>query len=71
MENRILNILNPKLPATFPLVLLRNKCAKENGRKVQESEIKKYYESKSNMPYFETSVKDNTNVEAAFEKFLN
>ena len=60
--------VNPRDPETFPFVLLGNKCDKEMEIKVQESEIKKYCENQSNMPYFETSAKDNTNVEAAFEK---
>ena len=33
-----------------------------------ETKIKQYCETKSNMPYYETSAKDNTNVEAAFEQ---
>ena len=35
---------------------------------MQAPKIKQYCETKSNMPYFETSAKDNTNVEAAFEE---
>ena len=70
-RKEFLDMLNPKDPETFPFVLLGNKCDNEIERKVQESEIKKYCESKSNISYFETSAKDNTNVEAAFEKFLN
>ena len=61
-------ILNPKDPDTFPFVLLGNKCDKVAERKVQAPKIKQYCETKSNMPYFETSAKDNTNVEAAFEE---
>ena len=63
-----LNKLNPKEPDTFPFVLLCNKCDKVTDRKVQVSKIKQYCESKSNMPYFETSAKDGTNVENAFEE---
>ena len=63
-----LSSLGPKDPDTFPFVLLGNKCDKVAERKVQASKIKQYCETKSNMPYFETSAKDNTNVEAAFEE---
>ena len=63
------NQLNPKYPPdTFPFVLLGNKCDKVSERKVQTPKIKQYCETKSNMPYFETSAKDNTNVEATFEE---
>jgi len=67
-RTEFLNQLNPKDPDTFPFVLLGNKCDKVAERKVQAPKIKQYCETKSNMPYFETSAKDNTNVEAAFEE---
>ena len=67
-RKEFLDMLNPSEPETFPFVLLGNKSDLEIKRKVQESEINKYCESKLNMPYFETSAKDNINVEAAFEK---
>ena len=66
-RQEFLNQLNPKDPENFPFVLLGNKCDKENERKVQDSKIKQYCETKSHMPYFETSAKDNTNVDNAFE----
>ena len=59
--------LNPKNPETYPFVLLGNKCDKINERKTAESKIKQYYSIK-NMPYFETSAKNATNVEKAFEE---
>ena len=67
-RTEFLNQLNPNDPDTFPFVLLGNKCDKVDERKVQLPKIKQYCETKSNMPYFETSAKDNTNVEAAFEE---
>jgi len=60
------NSLNPKNPDSFPFVLIGNKFDKE--RKVDPKKIEEYCETKSNMVYFETSSKNNTNVEAAFEE---
>ena len=56
-RNELLNKLNPIAPDTFPFVLLGNKCDKVSERNVQESKIKQYCETKSNMPYFETSAR--------------
>ena len=62
-----LNQLNPKEPESFPFVLLGNKCDKVEERKVQDTKIKQYCQLK-NMPFFETSAKENTNVEEAFKE---
>ena len=70
-RNEFLNKLNPIEPDTFPFVLLGNKCDKIAERKVQASKIKQYCETKSNMPYFEISAKNKTNIEAAFEEVTN
>ena len=67
-RTEFLNQLNPKDPESFPFVLLGNKCDKASERKVKAPKIKQYCQIKSNMPYFETSAKDNINVEAAFEE---
>ena len=61
-RTEFLNQLNPKDPDSFPFVLLGNKCDKQAERKVAAPKIKQYCETKQNMPYFETSAKDNTNV---------
>ena len=37
------------------------------GRQVTEKRAQAWSNSKNNMPYFECSAKENTNVEAAFE----
>ena len=63
-----LSQLNPKDPDNFPFVLLGNKCDKEGERKIPETKIKQYCSSKGNMPYQETSAKDNLNVDHAFEE---
>ena len=69
-RTEFLNQLNPKDPDTFHFVLLGNKCDKAAERKIQAPKIKQYCETKANMPKLETSGKDNTNVEAAFEEIL-
>lgn len=70
-RTEFLNSLNPKDPDTFPFVLIGNKCNKISERKVQQKSIEQYCKSKLNMPYFETSAKDNINVEAVLKKQLN
>ena len=66
-RSEFLTQLNPKDPDNFPFILLGNKCDKEGERKVPESKIKQFCASKGNIPYFETSAKDNVNVDIAFE----
>ena len=65
-RQEFLTQLNPKDPENFPFVLLGNKSDKEDERKVPDTKIKQYCETKNNMPYFETSAKDNLNVDKAF-----
>ena len=67
-RQEFLTQLAPKDPDNFPFVLLGNKCDKEGERKVAETKIRQYCEVKNHMPYFETSAKDNTNLEKAFEE---
>jgi len=62
---------NIKDPDAFPFVLIGNKCDKVAERKVEEFEVKQYCKTKSNMSYFETSCKDNINVDTAFEEVAN
>ena len=52
----------------FPFILIGNKCDLENEIKVNKEDITYYCENNNKMPYFETSAKDNINVEAAFNK---
>ena len=66
-RKEFLNQLSPKDPDNYPFVLLGNKCDKTEERKVQEIKIKQYCEIKK-LPYFETSAKNNQNVENAFEE---
>lgn len=67
-RTEFLTQLNPQDPENFPFVLLGNKCDKEGERKVSEAKVKQYCAQKGNIPYFETSAKDNLNVDKAFEE---
>lgn len=59
---------SPSDPDNFPFILLGNKIDVDggSGRVVSEKKAKAWCMSKGNIPYFETSAKDGTNVEAAF-----
>jgi len=57
---------NPKNPEEFPFVLLGNKVDKENDRKVPTTKAQQWCKNHGNIQYFETSAKDNINVESAF-----
>lgn len=67
-KEEFLTNLNPKEPESFPFVLLGNKCDRESERKVDDKKIKGYVAQKQNMVYFETSAKDNLNVNKAFDE---
>ena len=60
---------SPSDPDNFPFVLLGNKVDVDGGnsRVVSEKKAKAWCASKGNNPYFETSAKDGTNVEDAFQ----
>ncbi|OWM82274.1 hypothetical protein CDL15_Pgr001848 [Punica granatum] len=53
---------------TFPFILLGNKVDVDGGhsRVVSEKRAREWCASKRNLPYFETSAKENINVEEAF-----
>ncbi|XP_057525092.1 ras-related protein RABG3c [Amaranthus tricolor] len=59
---------SPHDPENFPFVVLGNKTDVDGGnsRVVSAKKAKAWCASKGNIPYFETSAKDGTNVEAAF-----
>ena len=67
-RSEFLTQLNPKDPENFPFVVLGNKCDKEGEIKVFEQKVKQYCAQKNNMSYYETSAKDNVNVEKSFEE---
>ncbi|KZV25684.1 ras-related protein Rab7 [Dorcoceras hygrometricum] len=55
-------------PETFPFVLIGNKVDIDGGnsRVVSEKTAREWCISKGNIPYFETSAKEDYNVDAAF-----
>ncbi len=53
-------------PSEFPFVVLGNKCDMEGSRQVTQAEAEEWCQ-KNEIPYFETSAKENKNVEQAFE----
>jgi Ras-related protein Rab-7A len=62
---------SPKDAENFPFILLGNKldAAEEaSSRQVSLRKAVHWCESKGSMPYLETSAKDSTNVEDAFQK---
>ena len=60
---------SPSDPDNFPFVVLGNKIDVDNGasRVVSEKKAKSWCTSKGAIPYFETSAKEDYNVEAAFQ----
>nr|GLL48031.1 ras-related protein Rab7 [Ipomoea trifida] len=59
---------NPSDPKTFPFILLGNKIDIDGGnsRVVSEKKAQEWCTSKGNIPYYETSAKEDLNVDAAF-----
>ncbi|XP_023512042.1 ras-related protein Rab7-like [Cucurbita pepo subsp. pepo] len=58
----------PADPKAFPFLLLGNKIDVDNGnsRAVSEKRARQWCNSRGNMPYFETSAKEDYNVNEAF-----
>ncbi|CAL9128182.1 hypothetical protein C4D60_Mb07t03600 [Musa balbisiana] len=67
-HDEFLNQASPSDPTTFPFILLGNKIDVDGGnsRVVSEKKAKEWCASRGNMPYFETSAKEDYNVDAAF-----
>ncbi|KAA0198357.1 Rab protein 7 [Fasciolopsis buskii] len=57
---------SPRDPENFPFVVIGNKCDLPN-RAIAERRAKQWCQSKGNLPYFECSAKEATNVEQAFQ----
>ena len=58
---------SPKDPENFPFVVLGNKLDKASERKVSDIKAQQWCRAHGNILYFETSAKDATNVEQAFQ----
>jgi Ras-related protein Rab-7A len=59
---------NPSDPDSFPFVVIGNKIdVEETRRAVSSKRAQAFCASKGNLPYFETSAKEATGVEQAFE----
>ena len=60
----------PKDPSSLPFVVLGNKCDVDEGmKKVSQQEAKSYCQE-NNLLFFETSAKDNQNIEEAFKEMV-
>eukprot|EP00386_Alphamonas_edax_P002241 GDKI01006728.1.p1 GENE.GDKI01006728.1~~GDKI01006728.1.p1 ORF type:complete len:213 (+),score=73.72 GDKI01006728.1:75-713(+) len=60
---------SPRDAENFPFVVLGNKLdAAEKNRKVTTQRAQQWCTSKNKIPYFETSAKSSTNVDAAFQE---
>uniref|UniRef100_A0A0E0C700 Ras-related protein Rab7 n=1 Tax=Oryza meridionalis TaxID=40149 RepID=A0A0E0C700_9ORYZ len=64
----VLGDSGPSDPKTFPFILLGNKIDVDGGksRVVSEKKAMEWCSSKGNIPYFETSAKEDRNVDSAF-----
>ncbi|KAL6527230.1 hypothetical protein OROGR_016320 [Orobanche gracilis] len=65
---QVVDEANPPDAKTFPFILLGNKIDIDGGnsRVVSEKKAKEWCASKGNIPYFETSAKEDYNVDPAF-----
>jgi GTPase SAR1 family protein len=62
----------PDDPSSFPFVLLGNKCDEPSDKRmVSERDARAWCEAQSNMPYLETSAKNDTNVAQAFSLIVS
>ncbi|KAF0924295.1 hypothetical protein E2562_009995 [Oryza meyeriana var. granulata] len=67
-HDEFLTQASPSDPKHFPFILLGNKIDIDAGsrRAISEKKAKEWCVSKGNIPYFETSAKDDYNVDSAF-----
>lgn len=57
----------PKNPDGFPFVVLGNKADREEERKVSKARAENWCKQQGGLQHFETSAKEQINVERAFE----
>ncbi|KAJ5080695.1 small gtp binding protein rab8 [Anaeramoeba ignava] len=55
--------------SNYPKILIGNKCDLENQREVSKEKGKEFAD-KIGIPFFETSAKENINIDEAFEKLI-
>ncbi|KAM7275460.1 hypothetical protein ACFE04_017326 [Oxalis oulophora] len=67
-HDEFLKQADPRDAEGFPFILLGNKIDQDGGnsRLVNERKAREWCASKGNIPYFETSAKENLNVDEAF-----
>jgi len=65
-RDEFLHHAQPKDPENFPFVLLGNKVDRESDRKVSNTKASQWCKQNGNIPFYETSAKENTNVDGAF-----
>ncbi|KAJ0971313.1 hypothetical protein J5N97_019272 [Dioscorea zingiberensis] len=67
-HEEFLHQASPSDPSSFPFVILGNKVDVDGGnsRVISEKRAKEWCDSKGNIPYFETSAKEDYNVDDAF-----
>jgi len=65
-RNEFLVQANVNDPDRFPFVVIGNKVDQQEQRSVNTKHAQGWCSSHNNIPYFETSAKDATNVESAF-----
>ncbi|KAF3440476.1 hypothetical protein FNV43_RR18760 [Rhamnella rubrinervis] len=67
-HDEFLKQADPTDPDIFPFVLLGNKIDIDGGssRKVSDKKAREWCASRGNIPYFETSAKEDNNVDEAF-----
>eukprot|EP01090_Pellita_catalonica_P013254 TRINITY_DN3093_c0_g1_i3.p1 TRINITY_DN3093_c0_g1~~TRINITY_DN3093_c0_g1_i3.p1 ORF type:complete len:180 (+),score=36.17 TRINITY_DN3093_c0_g1_i3:205-744(+) len=67
-RNEFLVQANISGPESFPFLVLGNKVDQEDKRMVNKKAAETWSSSHGDIPYFETSAKDDVNVEMAFQK---
>ena len=70
-RKEFLSSLNPPDADVYPFILVGNKCDIKESIHLSQEDITAYCKEHNNMPYFETSAKDNINLEETFDKAVD
>ena len=65
-KEQFLKAVSPSNPEQFPFIVAGNKCDLENDRKVPKEKAEEWCKMNNNIPLYEVSAKENTNVEEMF-----